>query len=145
MNHEKNNLDRFLEGLTSEGNKKIVYEKTYVRPSKAKSVIGFIISLIVLIILIGLFTLSVMYFVLIIGNVLLLVFFGVNSFTEKGIGLPKTIAYAVEEEEPEEYDDSEEYDNEEYNNEDYSNEEYSNSSFYNQDENNYNEDDEERQ
>lgn len=141
MNHEKNNLDRFLEGLTSEGNKKIAYDKVYERPSKAKSVIGFIISLIVLVILIGLFTLSVMYFVLIIGDVLLLVFFGVNAFTDKGIGLPKTIAYVVEDEEPEEeYDDQEEYDNQEY-----YNQEYDNSSFYDQDENEYEEDEEERQ
>ena len=141
MNHEKNNLDRFLEGLTSEGNKKITYDKVYERPSKAKSVIGFIISLIVLVILIGLFTLSVMYFVLIIGDVLLLVFFGVNAFTDKGIGLPKTIAYVVEDEEPEEeYDGQEEYDNQEY-----YNQEYDNSSFYDQDENEYEEDEEERQ
>jgi len=118
MNQDKNNLDRFLEGLTTEGNKKIHYEKTYVRPSKLKSVIGFVASLIFLIIMIGLFTLSVMYFVLLIGTVLVLVFFSVNVFTEKGLGLPKTIAYVEEDEEEEE----EPIENEEYNEE--------NSSFY---------------
>jgi len=107
MNQDKNNLDRFLEGLTTEGNKKIHYEKIYVRPSKLKSVIGFIASLIFLIIMIGLFTLSVMYFVLLIGTVLILVFFSVNAFTEKGLGLPKTIAYVEEEEEEEPIEDEE--------------------------------------
>ena len=135
MNQGRNNLDRFLEGLTQEGNKKIYYEKVYERPSKARSIIGFIISLIVLIIIIGLFTLSVMYFVILIVNILLLVFFGVNTFTEKGIGLPKTIPYVIEEEEPEVEDE-----------EDYSEEE--GSSFYDQeepDEEYEEEDEEERQ
>lgn len=125
MNQDKNHLDRFLEGLTTEGNKKVVYEKVYVRPSKFKSVIGFIMSLIVLIILIGLFTLSVMYFVLIIGDVLVFVFFAVNAFTEKGFGLPKTIGYVVEEDEEETEDELEEQEDEEeyYSNEEDENEE----------------------
>ena len=98
MNQDKNNLDLFLEGLTKEGNKKVYYEKVYVRPSKFKSVLGFIASLIFLVILIGLFTFSVMYFVLLIGSILVFLFFTINAFTKKGIGLPKNIAYVVEEE-----------------------------------------------
>ena len=114
MNRDKNNLDLFLEGLTEEGRKKIVYEKTYVRPSKAKSIFGFILSLATLIILVGLLTFNVMYFVLLIGNILILIFFSINTFTEKGLGLPRTIAYVLDDEEDKEEENityfDEEYD-----------------------------------
>ena len=126
MNQDKNRLDMFLEGLTKEGNKKIIYEKVYIRPTKFKSIIGFIASLIFFIILLGLFTFSVMYFVLLIGNILILLFFSINTFTEKGIGLPKNIAYVVSEEE------------------DNQGEEIDEDAYYEQD-NSFDEDDEERQ
>ena len=116
MNQDKNRLDMFLEGLTKEGNKKIIYEKVYIRPTKFKSIIGFIASLIFFIILLGLFTFSVMYFVLLIGNILILLFFSINTFTEKGFGLPKNIAYVVSEED----NQGEEIDEDAYNEQDYS-------------------------
>ena len=115
MNQNRIGLDGFLDGIAQESNKKKEYVRVYERPSKVKSVLGFIGALIFLVILIGLFTLNVMYFVLLIVNILVLFYFGVNAFTENGFSIGKTYIVQADEEEPEE--NEEEYD-EEYNDED---------------------------
>ena len=110
MNHEKNNIDRFLDNIEKRSNKKVQYIKVYEKPTKAKCIIGFVFSLIFMVILLGLFSFNLMYFVLLIGCGLVLVFFGVNLFTEKGFGLPKTIAVEVKEEQPENEEEMDEDD-----------------------------------
>jgi hypothetical protein len=117
MNQEKNGIDKFIEGFNEGSKKKVVYERVYVRPTKIKSILGFIASLIFLVILVGLLTFNVMYFVLLIGNIIILIYFSINTFTEKGIGLPKTIAIPVEEEE-EEIEEEPSYFEEDYQEED---------------------------
>ena len=117
MNQNRRGLDGFLDGIAEESNRKKEYVRVYERPSKVKSVLGFIAALVFLVILIGLFTFNVMYFVLLIVNILVLVYFGVNAFTVNGFSIGKTYIVNADEEEPEEenYDD---YDEENYQDED---------------------------
>ena len=105
MNQDRNNIDKFIDGFNEASKKKVVYERVYVRPTKFKSIIGFVASLIFLVILVGLLTFNVMYFVLLIGNIIILIYFSINTFTEKGIGLPKTIAVPIIDEEEEEVEE----------------------------------------
>jgi len=94
-----NIVDKFLDRVEKEANKKIVYQRVYMRPSKVKSVIGFIVSLICFIVMIGLFSFTIFFWVLFLLNIVLLLFYAVNAFTEKGIALPKTIAVELPDEE----------------------------------------------
>jgi len=122
MYRRENGIDKILNKIDEVGNKNYQYVRVYNKPGKVKSAIGFVASLIFLIIMIGLFSLNVMYFVLLIGSILIMLFFGINLFTEKGIGIPKTIRYEVKPEEEveevpeeeEEYEKPEEVVEEEY-------------------------------
>lgn len=106
MNHERNGIDRFLDNIERRSNKKTEYVKIYEKPSKFKCFIGFVFSLVFLVILIGLFSFNLMYFLLLIGCILVLLYFAVNLFTEKSFGLPKTIAVEIKEDEEIEEDDT---------------------------------------
>jgi len=90
-NGNKNIVDKFLDAYESQNTKNVEYVRTFKRPSKVKSIFGFIVSLIFFVILIRLFTLQIVYFFLLIGDVLILIFYGINVFTKKGIGLPKMV------------------------------------------------------
>lgn len=90
-NKERNVVDKFLDGYEYANNEKTVYKRVYQRPSKLKSVLGFIFSLIFFIILIRFFVFKVLYFVILLFDLAILAFYSINLFTEKGIGLPKTI------------------------------------------------------
>ncbi len=80
--------------------KEVKYEKIYYRPSKGKCVIGFIISLIFLILLI--FTigvgLNIIYFILYGIDIFALVYYSLNLFTVKGFVLPKHVKIEEEDE-----------------------------------------------
>ncbi len=107
--NNNNIIDKFLDRVEKEANKKIVYQRIYQRPSKAKSIIGFIASLAFFIVMLGLFSFSGFFFLLFISDIIILIFYGVNVFTEKGIGLPKTIAIELpSEEEMQEIENEEE-------------------------------------
>lgn len=97
-NNEKNIVDRFLDGYEYANSEKTCYKRVYQKPSKIKSIIGFIFSLIFLIILIRLFVFKILYFVILIGDLAVCSYYGINLFTKKGIGLPKTIEVIVDEE-----------------------------------------------
>lgn len=95
---DKNIVDKFLDLYEKEDNYR--YKKIYVRPSKFKSIVGFIFSLIFLILLFTLFTPKPIYFVLLLGDLLIVLYYGCNLFTKNGIGLPKKVLV---------YEDDEEY------------------------------------
>lgn len=90
-NKERNIIDKFLDSYEKSSNTKKSYVKIYQRPSKLKSLLGFIFSLLCFIVLIRLFVFKVLYFVILIFNLLILLFYSINLFTEKGIGIPKNI------------------------------------------------------
>lgn len=98
MNDDKKNIiDKFLETYEYGNNNQNVYKRIYQRPTKFKSIVGFIFCLIILIVLIILFVPKVIYFVLVLGDLIILAFYGINVFTKKGIGLPKTVLVKQEE------------------------------------------------
>ena len=87
---EKNIIDKFLDSY-EKNNVEKKYVRVIVKPSKGKAIFGFIVSLILLIVLLTLFSLTFMYFLFLIGDLLIVIYYGINVFTEKGIGLPKTV------------------------------------------------------
>ena len=106
---KKNLFDTFLEKYDEYSSKKNVDIETYYRPSKGKSIFGFIFCLIMLIILIGFFHLSIVYFVILIGVLICLTYYGLNAFTKKGLVVKKK--YNVPEEYLKSNDEKEDYNN----------------------------------
>lgn len=94
---EKNIIDNFLDNYGTE-DRKIKYKKIFVKPSKFKCVVGFIFSFIFLILLLTLISFTFMYFLLLFGDLLIFLYYSLNLFTKKGIGLPKYISYYEDEE-----------------------------------------------
>ena len=87
-NDKGNLIDYFLDNYESIPEE---YERVYEKPKKSKCIIGFIGSIIFLLALIPFASLNSLFFVLLIGDLLLIAFYGINLFTEKGIKLPKTV------------------------------------------------------
>lgn len=83
-----NFIDYFLDNYESVPEE---YERIYEKPKKSKTIIGFIGSIVFLIALIPFASLSGLFFILLIGDILAIAFYGINLFTEKGIKLPKTV------------------------------------------------------
>lgn len=90
-NNEKNVVDKFLDGYEYANNERTVYKRVYQRPSKFKAICGFIFCLIFFIILVRFFVFKVLYFVILLFDIAVLSYYGINLFTKNGIGLPKTI------------------------------------------------------
>lgn len=84
MNNKKNVLDSFLDKYEEINSTKKVDVETYYRPSKAKSIFGFIFCLIFMIILIRIFTFNIVFFVIFFGDLMCLIYFGLNLFTKNG-------------------------------------------------------------
>ncbi len=97
-NNEKNIVDKFLDGYEYANSERKCYKRVYQKPSKIKAIIGFIFSLIFFIILIRLFVFKILYFIILIGDIVVCSYYGINLFTKKGIGLPKTVEVIVDEE-----------------------------------------------
>ncbi len=97
-NNDKGFVDKFLDGYDKYNSKNVELVKVYVKPTKIRSLFGFIFSLIFFIILITVFTLNLMYFILLFGSLAIVIYYGINLFTEKGIGLPRTVEVPVKEE-----------------------------------------------
>lgn len=97
-NNEKNIVDRFLDGYEYANSDRKYYKRVYQRPSKLKAIVGFGFSLIFFIILIRLFVFKLLYFVILLGDLAILAYYGINLFTKNGIGLPKTIEVIEQEE-----------------------------------------------
>ena len=112
MNDDKKNiLDNFLEKYEQMSSKKKVNVETYYRPSKAKCIFGFIFCLIFLIILIRIFTFNIVFFVIFFGDLFCLIYFGLNSFTQKGFVIKQKYSvpekYLIQEEQKEEIEEEE--------------------------------------
>lgn len=112
--NNKNIFDKFLDTYDKYNAKKKVNVETYYRPSKAKCIFGFIFCLIFFIILIRIFNFSLMYLFLFIGDLICLVYFGLNLFTERGFVIkqkhyvPEEYLIQDEEEDEEEINEDEE-------------------------------------
>ena len=113
MNGNKNVFDNFLEKYDEYSSKKKVNVETYYRPSKVKCIFGFIFCLIFMLILIRIFAFNMVFLFIFVGDLLCLVYFGLNLFTKKGFAIKQKFSvpedYLVQEEEIEEneeyYDD----------------------------------------
>ncbi len=92
-NKDNNIIDKFLAHYDNMNaiNENIEYQKVYKKPSRFKCIVGFIFSLLCFIFLIAFFVFKVMYFVILLFNILILAYYAINLFTEKGIGLPKMV------------------------------------------------------
>lgn len=112
MNDNKKNLiDSFIEKYDEYNSKKKVKVETYYRPSKAKSIFGFVFCLIFFLILLRIFHFSVIYLVIFIGDLVCLLYFGLNLFTKNGFVVKQKFSvpeeYLMEDEEQEENNDEE--------------------------------------
>ena len=99
-----NNLfDKFIERYDNinDRNQRTEYRRITKKPSKFESVVGFIFTLVILVILIRFFSPTKMYFVIFIGNLVIMAYYGVNLFTKKGFGLPATVEVLVDREDNE--------------------------------------------
>lgn len=97
--NNKGIVDKFLDGYDKYSNKETELKKIYVKPTKFRSVIGFVFSALFFILLLTVFTFSLVYFLLLIGSLSVAVYYGLNLFTEKGMGLPRTVEVPVNSEE----------------------------------------------
>lgn len=91
-NKERNIVDKFLDVYDKQSTSNVEYKRIYVKPTKGASLLGFIVSLILFIIIVGFFSFSFMYFLLFFGCLVVVIYYGLNLFTEKGFGLPRTVA-----------------------------------------------------
>lgn len=89
--NNKNIVDKFLDIYDEQNSNNVRYEKVYVRPSKLASFIGFVVSLFIFIIILSIFSFSFMYLLLFFLCLAVLIYYGINLFTKKGISLPRTI------------------------------------------------------
>ncbi len=97
----KNIVDKFLDIYDEQNSNGAQYQKIYVRPSKTASFIGFVVSLFIFIIILSIFSLNIMFFLMFFICLGVLLYYGINLFTKKGIGLPRTIVV------PKKYEDIE--------------------------------------
>ena len=112
MNNNKNIFDKFLDKYDDLNSKKKVNVETYYRPSKGKCIFGFIFCLIFLLILIRIFTFSIVYMFIFVGDIVCLLYFGLNLFTKRGF-IVKQKYYVPEEYLKNDEDKQEDVDNKE--------------------------------
>lgn len=85
-------IDYFIEILLK-SHKEKKYKKIYYRPSKIKNIIGFLFSSLIMLILLFILglQLNLLYFILFVGDALVIMYYGVNLFTKRGLLLPKYV------------------------------------------------------
>lgn len=105
---DKGMVDKFLEAYDKHSNKKTEYRRIIVKPSKAKCIFGFLFSLVFFLIVLSLFSFNFTYFIFFFGSLAVVLYYGINLFTEKGIGIPQTVEVPVVEDEEEKEEDEEE-------------------------------------
>lgn len=89
-NSKKNIVDKFLDSVGQPSNTE--YVKTYVKPSRAKCLLYFSFSLLLLVIIVlGFMSLSVPFFLLLIFDLLICVYYGYNLFSKKGLAIRKFV------------------------------------------------------
>lgn len=99
MNDNKGVVDKFLDSYDNYNTKKNSTQliTVYVRPTKFKSIVGFLFSLIMFVLLLTMFSFNLIYFLMLFGSLGVAVYYGINLFTPNGIGIPKTIEVPIEE------------------------------------------------
>ena len=91
--NDKNIIDNFLdiyENLINEKSQK-KYKVIYKKPSKIKCIFNFGFCLLFMIILIPMFSFTFMYMLLFLGDLIILIYYGINLFTKRGLLLPKRV------------------------------------------------------
>lgn len=91
-------FDKFIEAYDKHASKKTEYRRYVVKPSKAKCIFGFIFSLVFFVIILSLFSFNFTYFIFFFGSLAVVLYYGINLFTKKGIGIVQTFEVPVEEE-----------------------------------------------
>ena len=86
-------IKALLEHLENNSNNETKLKKIYYRPTKLRSIIGFIITLIFMLILLFIigFQLNLIYMILFIGDFLLIVYYSMNLFTKDGLLIQKYV------------------------------------------------------
>lgn len=87
----KDKIESFLKKVEDKGNEKEQYIRVYKNPSKLGAIIGFIWSLLVLIVCIFLLLHSFLGIIITIIDLIIVVYYGSNVFSKKGIALYKTV------------------------------------------------------
>jgi uncharacterized protein YacL len=98
--HDK--IDKFLDYVKKKGNEKVETERIAVKPSKAKAIVGFIISLLFFLSCLFLLLGTVWGYILTIISFIIMIYYGTNVFTKKGLGIYQHVQVQPEEEEEEE-------------------------------------------
>ena len=98
--HDK--IDKFLTYVKKKGEEKVEFERVAVKPSKGKAIVGFVISLLFFISCLFLLLGTVLGVVLTLISFIILVYYGTNVFTKKGLGIYQNVPIQPEEEEEEE-------------------------------------------
>ncbi len=101
MNNKDNKLDNmidnFIDSYNNAPSNNKVRVKMYKKKNKVKSGITFGFCLLILIFLIRLFSLNTVYFVLLFGDVGILIFNGINLFSKNGLATPYYVDMTKEE------------------------------------------------
>lgn len=89
----KNIIDKFLDAYDSANadSKTSSYKRVYFRPSKFKCIVGLIFSGLIMFVLLGIFSFNFMYLIIFLVDLLFLLYYGINLFTKKGIGIPRYV------------------------------------------------------
>lgn len=89
----KNKLDILLDYYEKSGKEKNSLKKVFYRPSFIKCLFGFLFSFLFLFLLLFVvgFQLQFMYLILFLGDLIILLYYGVNLFTKKGFYLTKYV------------------------------------------------------
>ena len=101
-------FDKIIDAYDKHTSKKTEYRKFVVKPSKARCIFGFLFSLVFFFIILSLFAFNLTYFIFFFGSLAVVLYYGINLFTEKGIGIVHTVEVPVEEEVEEVEDEEEE-------------------------------------
>lgn len=93
-------LDKVLDKLHDNNTSYVEYTKIYYRPTKVKSIVGFVISLLFFLILLsGAVYSSPLFWGVIIIDFIILLYYGINLFTKDGFLIPKYVILPKEENE----------------------------------------------
>ncbi len=95
---KKNIVDKFLDSYEALNNNQKIKVRVYRKPSKVKCVFYFIFGIAILFaLLFGFgFYFSFGYIAFLLADLAVIVFFGINLFTKKGIGLPTYVEKSPE-------------------------------------------------
>ena len=101
----RDKIDKFLTLVKKRGEEKVEYERVAVKPSKTKAIIGFVVSLLFFLSCLFLLLGSALGYFLTLVSFIIMVYYGTNVFTKKGLGIYQHVQVQPEEEKEEEQKD----------------------------------------